>query len=194
MTWVDLVVFGFLAISGLLAFARGFVREILGLGAWIGAVAAGIKALPGMRWRVARWISSPEWLDPVSFCIVFLVTLIVLTIVAGFIGGFVRRSALGGVDRTLGLVFGLARGAAVVIIAYMLGQTVYPIDRWPEVVLRARVLPPTYEAAKWLREQVPEDYRPHRLDPPPEPKPPTAEALLRANPQGRATGKPPARE
>ena len=39
MTWVDLAVFGFLAISGLLAFARGFVREVLGIGAWVGAVA-----------------------------------------------------------------------------------------------------------------------------------------------------------
>ena len=40
MTWVDLAVFGFLAISGLLAFGRGFVREMLGIGAWIGAVIA----------------------------------------------------------------------------------------------------------------------------------------------------------
>lgn len=194
MTWVDLVVFGFLAISGLLAFARGFVREVLGLCAWVGAVAAGIKALPLVRPYVAGWIPSPTWLEPVSFCVTFLVTLIVLIIVAGIIGSIVRRSILGGVDRTLGLVFGLARGAAVVIIAYIFGQMLDPIDRWPDSVLKARLLHPTYEAAVWVREQVPEDYRPHKLDPPPEPKPPTAEALLRANPQGRATGKPPARE
>ena len=49
MTWVDLGVFGFLAISGLLAFARGFVREVLGIGAWVGAVAAAILGLPTMR-------------------------------------------------------------------------------------------------------------------------------------------------
>ena len=46
MTWVDLAVFGFLAVSGLLAFARGFVREVLGIGAWVGAVAVAILALP----------------------------------------------------------------------------------------------------------------------------------------------------
>jgi membrane protein required for colicin V production len=189
MTWVDLVVFGFLAISGLLAFARGLVREVLGVGAWVGAVAAAVIALPRMRDIVRTWFSSPEWVDPVSFIVVFLIALIVLMLVARAIGGIVRKSALGGIDRTLGLVFGLARGAAVIIIAYIIGQMVFPIERWPDVVLNARTLTPTYEAARWVRSQLPEPYRPHTLDPPPAGRRPTAEALLHASPQGRATGK-----
>jgi membrane protein required for colicin V production len=195
MTWVDLLVFGFLAISGLLAFARGLVREILGIGAWVGAVAAAIAGLPWMRPHVNDWLHTPDWTDPVSFVLLFLVTLIVLSLLARAIGGFVRNSALGGVDRTLGLVFGLARGAAVVVVAYIIGQMVYPpIDRWPDAVLDARVLEPTYEAARWAIDQLPEDYRPRRLEPPPQGRQATAEALMRANPQGRATGKPPVRE
>jgi membrane protein required for colicin V production len=196
MTWVDLLVFGFLAISGLLAFARGLVREVLGIGAWVGAVAAAIGGLPWMRPLVSDWLHTPEWTDTVSFILLFLVTLIVLSLLARAIGGFVRGSALGGVDRTLGLVFGLARGAAVIIVAYIIGQMVFPIDRyrWPDALLDARVLEPTYEAASWVRDQLPEDYRPLRLAPPPAGRQATAEALLRANPQGRATGKPPVRE
>jgi membrane protein required for colicin V production len=194
MTWVDLVVFGFLAVSGLLAFARGLVREVLGIAAWAGAVTAAIAGLPRMRDIVRGWLASPAWIDPVSFIVVFLISLIVLMLVARMIGGLVRRSALGGVDRTLGLVFGLARGAAVVVIAYIIGQMVVPIEKWPDVVLDARVLTPTYEAARWVREQLPEDYRPHPLAPPPQGRQATTEALLRANPQGRATGKQPVRE
>ena len=194
MTWVDLAVFGFLAISGLLAFARGFVREVLGIGAWIGAVAVAIVALPTMRGYVRTWFAKPDWVDPVSFIVVFLGSLIVLTIIAGMIGRMVSRSALGGVDRTLGLVFGLARGAAVVVIAYILAQMVFPIERWPDAVLNARTLTPTYEAAHWVRDQLPETYRPHKIDPPPAGRQATAEALLHATPQGRATGKPPDRE
>jgi membrane protein required for colicin V production len=194
MTWVDLLVFGLLAISGLLAFGRGFVREVLGIGAWIGAVAAAILALPTMRLYVRTWFTSPNWVDPVSFIVVFLGSLIVLMVVAGMIGRVVRRSALGGVDRTLGLVFGLARGAGVVIVAYILAQMVFPIERWPDAVLNARTLTPTYEAARWVRDQLPEPYRPHTLDPPPAGRQATAEALLRANPQGRATGKQPDRD
>nr|WP_294509434.1 CvpA family protein [uncultured Rhodopila sp.] len=194
MTWVDLAVFGFLGISGLMAFARGFVREILGVGAWVGAVAAAFAGAPAMRDVVRGWMPSPEWVDPVSFSLVFLGSLIVFTIVAGTLGRLVRRSALGGVDRTLGLVFGLARGAAVVVIAYILGQMVFPIERWPDPVLKARTLYPAYQAAVWVRDQLPENYRPHRLDPPPEGRDTTADALLRANPQGRATGKLPVRD
>lgn len=186
MTWVDLVVFGFMAISGLLAFARGLVREVLGVCAWIGAIAAGVFGLPMMHDTVRKWITAPEWVNPVSFVVVFLLTLIVLMLVARIIGRFVRRSALGGIDRTLGLLFGLARGAAVVIIAYIIGQMVFPIERWPDAVLDARTLTQTYEAARWVREQLPAPYRPHTLDPPPAGRRPTAEALLRLPPQGRA--------
>jgi membrane protein required for colicin V production len=194
MTWVDLTVFGFLLVSGLLAFARGLVREVLGIGAWAGSIAAAFLALPTMRGVVRNWLPTPEWFDPVSFIVVFLVSLIVLMLIARGVGGLVRKSALGGIDRTLGLVFGLARGAAVIIVAYIIGQMVFPIERWPDAVLDARTLTPTYEAARWVREQLPEPYRPHTLDPPPAGRRATAEALLRASPQGRATGKPPERE
>ena len=44
MTWVDLVVFAVLAISALLAFMRGLVREVLGLAAWVGAAARKVRA------------------------------------------------------------------------------------------------------------------------------------------------------
>jgi membrane protein required for colicin V production len=147
-----------------------------------------------MRTYVRTWFSKPDWVEPVSFVIVFLGSLIVLMIVASMIGRIVSRSALGGVDRTLGLVFGLARGAAVVVVAYILAQMVFPIERWPDAVLNARTLTPTYQAARWVRDQLPEAYRPHTLDPPPAGRETTAEALLHANPQGRATGKPPDRE
>jgi membrane protein required for colicin V production len=50
---------------------------------------------------------------------------------------------------------------------------------------------PTYQAARWIRDQLPELYRPHPIEPPPARRPTTAEALLRATPQGRATGKHP---
>jgi membrane protein required for colicin V production len=194
MTWVDLAVFGFILISGLLAFARGLVREVLGIGAWVGAFAAAFFALPATRGIVRGWLPSPEWIDPVSFIIVFLIALIVLVLIARGIGRVVRRSALGGVDRTLGLVFGLARGAAIVVIAYIIGQMVFPIERWPDAVLDARTLTPTYEAARWVRSQLPEPYRPHLLDSPPAGRKATAEALLHATPLGRATAKPPQRE
>jgi len=193
MTWVDLAIVGLLLISGLLAFVRGFVREVLGIGAWVGAGAIAMYTLSTTRDIVRNWISAPAWVDPAAFLLGFLVSLIVLMIIARIIGGFVRASILGGVDRTLGLVFGIARGAVIVVLAYILGGMVFPIDRWPPAVLNARSLWPVYTGAVWARSQLPEEYRP-RIYAPPSGSITTADDLLRATPQGRATGKAPAKD
>lgn len=193
MTWVDLVVLGVLAISALLAFLRGFVREVLGVAAWIGAAIAAIWAFPYARPKFRDWLGAPDLVDPVTFGVVFIVVLLVLLLVSGWIGALVRRSVLGGLDRTLGLVFGLARGAALVVVAYIAGGIVIPVDRWPPPVLQARTLPIAYRGANWVVAQLPPEYRP-RLYAPPGGRETTAAALLHATPQGRATGTPAERE
>ncbi|HEY1931378.1 MAG TPA: CvpA family protein [Acetobacteraceae bacterium] len=197
MTWVDLVVLAVLAISGLLAFMRGLVREVLGIAAWAGAIAAAIWGLPLLRPQLQQWMRGSPWIDPVGFVAIFIVSLIVLMIVARIIGRAVRNSPLGGLDRTLGLVFGLARGAALVIVAYIVAGMVVPVDQWPPPVLQARLLTPAFIGARWTVHQLPTDYRPRLYAPPPG-RETTAQALLQSTPQGSAIGPvaahPPARD
>lgn len=187
MTWVDLIVLAVLAVSGALAFMRGFVREILGLAGWVGALAAAVWGLPLLRPRLTNWVHGSPWVDPVGFVVIFLVTLIVLLLIARVIGRAVRDSPLGGLDRTLGLVFGLVRGAALVIIAYIGAGMVVPVDQWPEPVQQARLLWPAFVGARWTVQQLPSSYRP-RLYPPPPGRATTAQALLQPIPQGSAIG------
>ena len=132
MTWVDLVVLGVVAVSGLLALARGFVREVLGLGAWAGAAGFAYWGMPLARPQFARWIASPEWVGAATAAALFLGSLLVLMVVSGWIAGLVQGSRLGGLDRTLGLVFGLARGALLVVFAYIAVGMVIPIEQWPD--------------------------------------------------------------
>jgi len=193
MTWVDLVVLGFLAVSALLAFMRGLVREVLGLGAWVGAILAAIWGMPMARPHFQQWLGAAPWVEPVTFGVLFVVTLIILIIVSRWISAMVRASPLGGVDRTLGLVFGLLRGAALVVLAYIATGMVIPVDRWPQPVLEARTLPVAYQGAHWVWERLPEKWRP-QVYPPPSGRETTAEALLRATPQGRASGRQPPRD
>lgn len=187
MTWVDFVVLGVLAVSALLAFLRGFVREVLGIGAWIGAALAAVWGMPLARGPISRWIADPAWVDPIAFIAIFLVALVVLLLIARFIGGLVRRSPLGGLDRTLGLLFGLARGAALIVIAYILAGMVVPLNQWPNPVREARALQPAYVGAEWAVSQLPERFRPP-VPRPPAGRPASFDALLRATPQGRAVG------
>jgi membrane protein required for colicin V production len=194
MTWVDGVILGIIAISGLLAFMRGFVREVLGIGAWIGAAALAVWANPRILPTFERWLhDQPGLAQPVAFGVVFLITLVVLLIICHAIGKAVRRSAFGGLDRSLGLLFGLARGAALVVLAYIVVAIAVPVDQWPQPVVAARAMPFAYQGAVWAAHWLPDAYRP-RVYSPPGGRSATEEALLRATPQGRALGKPPARE
>lgn len=188
MTWVDLVILAVLAVSALLAFMRGLVREVLGLAAWVGAIFAGVWTLPRVRPQFQHWLGNSPWVDPAAFAAIFIVTLIVLLLISRWISAIVRGSPLGGVDRSLGLVFGLARGAALVILAYIAAGMVVQVDRWPDVVLKAESMWPAYQGARWVLERLPVDYRP-RLYPPPPGRETTAAALLQATPQGRAVSR-----
>lgn len=195
MNLVDYGVLGVLAISGLLALLRGFVREVLGIAAWVGAAVIGVWALPLVRpyakQYLGQWLTDPVLQDYAGFAGAFLVAVIVLLMISHWVGALVRQSVLGGVDRSLGLVFGLLRGAALVVVAYFAASWLVPIDRWPDVVLQARTLPLAYQGAAWLSEQVPQAYRP-MLHVPPKGKDTTSSDLLHASPVGRATGPSPA--
>lgn len=195
MNWVDLVVLAVILISGLLAFARGLVREVLGLGTWI--IAAVVASPYGVFPFVQPWFrqqfSDPTMADTVAFVVIFVFVLILLSVLSGTVAGAVRGSMLGGLDRTMGLVFGLARGALVVCVAYIVVGLAVAVDQWPVPVLEARSLPVVHRGAEWIAAQLPPGYRP-AVAPPPPGRPTSAASLLHANPVGRATGARPLRE
>ncbi len=193
MNWVDLAVLGLVAVSGMVGFLRGLVREVLGVAAWVGAAAAAIASFGTVAPIVRGSIADPTAADAVALGAVFLAVLIVLWFVARAVSGAVQRSAVGGLDRTLGLVFGIGRGAALVVVAYILAGLVLPADQWPAPVLEARTLPTVYHGAAWAAAQLPPAYRPI-VTPPPAGRATSAAALLHANPVGRATGPRPPRE
>ncbi len=188
MNWVDLIVIGVVAISALLAFLRGFVREVLGIGAWIGAALFAVWATPFVEGRFIRWV-GPEYGRLAALAAMFVVALIVLSAVSAMIGGVVRMSLLGGVDRTLGVVFGLLRGAVLIAFAYIATGWVVSADRWPAPVLQARTLPYAYQAAVFAVGLLPAEYRPNVVRPPAG-RETRAGDLLHALPQGRALAHP----
>ncbi|MGG5811997.1 CvpA family protein [Falsiroseomonas sp. CW058] len=161
MTWVDGVVLAVLLVSAGLAYFRGAVREVLGIGAWAGAVVLAILAEPAAQPLAAQYVQPPWLATGIAVGAVFLVVLVVLKILIAWLAGRVQRSALGGVDRALGLVFGLARGAFIVVLAYIVGGLVMPAaDHWPEPVRQARSLPLAADGARWLVDRLPADFRP----------------------------------
>ena len=192
VNWVDVALLAVAACSGLWGFLRGMVREVLGLAAWVGAGVTAAWFYPDAQGLVRKTISNPDVADPVAFGGVFLVVLIAFSLAARILAGAVRRSVLGGLDRTLGLLYGLARGAVLAIIAYIVVGTVEPVGHWPDPVLEARLMPSIYLGAAWAARHLPPAYRPV-VAVPPAGRPESSAELLHANPVGRAVGAQPAR-
>ena len=186
MNWVDTAVLAVIVVSAAIAFQRGFVREILGIGAWIGAFFFASLSVNQIRPWFRVWLGNPDIADPAAYAAMFLIGLVVLSIITGMIGNAVRNSGLGGVDRTLGILFGIARALVVTAAVYVASGWVITSDRWPEAVRQARSVPYAYSIAQWIAQFLPPDYRPNIPAPP---DMPVTHALpLQATPQGRATG------
>lgn len=126
---LDLVVIGILLISAVVAFLRGFVREVLTIASLAGAGIVTIMFGPNLKPMVAGWIIDPtatekqtlfgvipyEMLVPViAFAIVFALALVLFNIATHLISRTVHSVGLGPVDRTMGVVFGLLRGVIII--------------------------------------------------------------------------------
>lgn len=178
MTWADGAILLILGVSAILAYSRGLVREVLGVGAWAGALVLAFVMLPGMRSALGAAV-SPAWLaDVVVVGSVFVIALIILKLLIAWVARAVQSSVLGGVDRALGTVFGIARGAFLVVLAYILAGQLQPVtERWPEALRDARALPFVAQGAKWLVGQLPPEYRLRVPDAPARPLPPMEDLL-----------------
>lgn len=160
MNALDIFVIGIVILSGLFAFARGFVRECLSIVSWVGASAAALYATPYLRPYAEHFVPKGAVADATAAGAAFIVTLVVLTVVTGTISRRVRSSSLSALDRTLGLVFGLMRGALVVAIGFLaLSFVLPPGTERPQWIAQSRTAPLFSEATRGLAGIVPASLR-----------------------------------
>ncbi|MCW8308321.1 CvpA family protein [Acidiphilium sp. PA] len=161
MTWVDGIALLIVVLSGLLALARGLVREILGVGAWIGAALAAFEYYPDVETQLAGYVHQPKLILPLSIGLIFIVVLVILSIISTWLGSMVRDSVLSGIDRTLGLAFGLARGVVIVCLLYIGLSIFLQPSEWPTGITNARLLPYAESGSQFLVGLLPAAYQPH---------------------------------
>ncbi|WP_224814429.1 CvpA family protein [Hasllibacter sp. MH4015] len=123
-TIFDGVVGGVIVISAILAYARGFVREVMSILGWIAAAVVAFLFAPNALPLITEipylgdFIGDSRELGILaSFAIVFVVALVVVSLFTPLFSSVVQRSALGGIDAGLGFLFGVARGVLLVVVA-----------------------------------------------------------------------------
>ena len=157
ITFTDGLVAAVILLSGFFAFFRGFVREALAIGAWIGAALAALYGFKHARPIARQFISIEMIADGTAVVVVFIVALIVLNLISGAISRRVQDSALLALDRSLGFLFGLARGAVIVCLALLVVNWAVPKDQRPDWIANAKSLPMVEIGAQWLLNLLPRE-------------------------------------
>lgn len=131
---IDGIVAIILLASVIIAFLRGFIREILTIFGIIGGMAASYFGGPYFAPVVKDWLGvvdgeEPEKLfdivpypllgDIVAYSSLLIVFLIIFSVISHYISEFAKSVGLGAIDRTLGVVFGLVRGVLLLGLLYL---------------------------------------------------------------------------
>ena len=120
MTTFDFIVLIVLAVTAIGGFMRGFVQEILSLGAWILAAFAIYQLHSPMSDWLWDYIGNTQIASIIAFVMLLMIPYAGMKLIAGQIGENLRSSVLGPIDRALGFGFGAVKGTIIVVMAFSL--------------------------------------------------------------------------
>jgi len=119
VTLLDAILVAIMLVSALLAMVRGFSREVLSIVSWIAAAAAAFVFYERLTPFAQQYIANEKIAMVASAAGIFLLTLIIVSFITLKIADFIIDSRIGAIDRTLGFLFGAARGLLLVVVAVM---------------------------------------------------------------------------
>ncbi len=157
ITILDLVLLSVMLISGLLAMVRGFMREILSIAAWGAAALVTLYAYSKLLPTAKSYFNSDTVASIVVVAGVFVGTLIVVSVITVRISDMILDSRIGALDRTLGFLFGLARGLLIVVVAYEFFIWLVPDKQRPDWVVGAKSRTMLDSTGEWLKALLPDD-------------------------------------
>jgi len=157
MTMFDVAVIAVLAVSGVLAIARGFVHEVLSIVGWVGAFFAALYGTPLLKPLMMQVIEDEFFASLALGALLFISALIILSMLTKAISRRVKDSALGPLDRSLGLLFGLLRGIVIICLAYIALEWVMPVEDQGPWVREAKSIQMVEIGAGALKALAPKD-------------------------------------
>ena len=154
---VDLVVTAVVVVSVIFAFYRGLLRELLGITGW---VLVGIGAIysyePFLKFFSTRVEKVQMWTISATITTA-LIILIIMTLINAHITGKLRKSALSGLDRILGVAFGVLRAGLLIVLAWMfMRQMVFNEVKITQMKKENVFIPYMNQGADWMEKLLPD--------------------------------------
>lgn len=131
---IDIIVGVIVLASALISFMRGLIREVLTIAGVVGGILAAVFVGPMLAPTVREWFGAGEGETPdklfdiipmeivadiTTYGVIFIAVVIVLSVASHFISGAAKAVGLGPVDRTLGVIFGIARALVLLGLVYL---------------------------------------------------------------------------
>ncbi len=156
-SYLDLAVLGIVLVSALLSMMRGFTREVLAIASWAAAAAAAYYFYPMVMPYLTPYIHKEVIAQAAAAAIVFFVTLIIVSLITVRLSDAILDSKIGALDRSLGFVFGVARGFLLAVVAFAIFNWLVSEKQQPEWVKNARTRPVLTETADRIVAMLPTD-------------------------------------
>lgn len=155
----DAIVLGVVSLSALLSLFRGFVRELLSLGAWVGAGLITLYVFPDVAAYIKPHVKSTMIASGFASMGTYITALLVISIFNRMLLKMLKTgSEVGAMDNILGLVFGAARGVLLVSIGYFTMSIMISEDedKQPAFLKTSITKPYVEKSATWLAAIAPE--------------------------------------
>jgi membrane protein required for colicin V production len=157
ITLLDIILIGVMFVSALLAMIRGFMREILSIAAWVIAAVATLYAYAKFLPLAKSYFNNDIVAAGAVIGGTFLGTLLIVSIITVRFSDMVLDSRVGALDRTLGFLFGLARGLIIVVVAFLFFAWLVPPRTQPSWVANAKSKVVLQSTGDWLMSMLPDD-------------------------------------
>ena len=152
---IDILLAIMVVLSVLFALYRGLVRELLGIAAWLLAGFAALYSYSPLQPLMNKMIENKIMAGITGALIVALIVLVIMTLINAWITGRLRQSALSGLDRVLGLIFGVARAGLLAAILY-LGSTMMMSEKQLDDLEKQNISVPYIQTmAGWVEYVIP---------------------------------------
>lgn len=137
-TVVDAGVAVITLLSGILAYSRGFTREMFAIGGWAAAAVAAFYLAPVLEPLIREAPVVGSYLAAscvismiVAFTIVVAAALLILSMFTPLVSGLVLDSMLAPIDRMLGFLFGVLRGLVLIAVVFLIYTNLSGVEAWP---------------------------------------------------------------